>query len=171
MRIALVLVGSLVLASCGGKVVVDGQGDPGAGGGATTSSSSSSTSSSTTSTSTGANCPAFPHIQGPCAIPGQVCPVPFGCCGGNAVCGPSAIWLYQSLGCGEACISCSPTFGCTGAAICVDYQGDSSESFACQKDPCPGSSDCACAAPVCEGAGLSCQSHAPTLVICDCPTC
>jgi hypothetical protein len=169
MRIALVLVGSLVLASCGGKVVVDGQGDPGVGGGATTS--SSSTSSSTTSTSSGGNCPAFPHIQGACTIPGQVCPVPFGCCGGTAVCGTSAIWVYESPGCAEACIPCTMTFGCTGDAVCVDYQSDSNESFGCQKDPCPGSSDCSCADPVCQGAGLSCQSHAPTLVVCDCPTC
>jgi hypothetical protein len=172
MRTALLLFGALALVACGGKVVVDGQGDPGAGGGATTSSSaSSSTSSSATSSSSGGSCPAFPAIQGACAVPGQVCPVPFGCCGGNAVCGGKGTWEYQSLACGEACILCSPTLSCTGGAICVDYQGDSSESFSCRQDPCPGSSDCGCAQSLCSDGGLQCQSHAPLLLVCDCPNC
>jgi hypothetical protein len=43
--------------------------------------------------------------------------------------------------------------------------------FSCREDPCPGSTDCGCAQAVCDTASLTCQSHKPGLLICDCPTC
>ena len=110
-------------------------------------------------------------VDGMCPLPGQVCPVPFGCCNGNAVCGSSGTWEYQSVACAEACIPCSGGLSCNGAAICVDYQADSNESFGCRQEPCPGASDCGCAKSICDEASLSCQSYSAGLPICDCPTC
>lgn len=169
MRTAILVLGSLVLAGCGGNVVVDGQSDPGAGGAA--SSPSSSSSSSSASSSTGQSCLELPLIHSPCSAPGLLCPVPFGCCGGNAFCNEDGLWKYQSFECNEACKPCGEGLSCAGGAICVDYQSGFLESFGCRQDPCPGVNDCDCIKSICKESGLSCQSHGPTLLVCDCPSC
>ena len=160
---------------CGGKVIFDeNAGGSGGTGSTATKSSSQSTSkaSSATSTGTGGSCPANPAIQGVCTSEGLTCPVPLACCGSNAIC-TKGHWVIEPNKCNQACTPCSGDFECVAqpGVICVDLQKDSSESFECRKDLCDGSTSCGCDQPICQEDGLQCASHAPLLLVCDCPNC
>jgi hypothetical protein len=165
--IALVAFACAAAVSCGGKVVFEPTGAGGAGG---TGGATSSSVSSIASVGTGASCPEFPAINGFCSIPGQVCPVPFGCCGGSAVCNAGR-WGYQGPACSQPCLPCFQNFGCTPGAVCLALEGDAFATFECRMDPCPGSTDCGCAQQLCTDGALHCASHTATQITCDCPTC
>ena len=163
------LIAAVLVAGCGGNVVVDGSGTGGAGGAPTTSTSttfttittgtfttsttSTSTTSTTTTTTTVTGCPApFPGIEAACTAEGEVCPVPLSCCGGSATC-TNGFWKYDAVACPLGCTPpCGPDkFACEGTTVCVTHIG-STTTYACEKDPCPaGALSCACAAPLCNG--------------------
>jgi hypothetical protein len=157
---------SLTFAACGGRAVVDASGTGGFIASSSSAQSSSSSSSSSGSTST---CPEFPAIQGRCMTEGQVCPVPYGCCGGSAVC-MGGLWRYESAPCGATCVPCSGNFACESGAVCLELAGDCCVSYECRIDPCPGSTECVCVEALC-GPALTCTGHTATGIGCACTLC
>ena len=172
----------VLVAGCGGNVVVDhGSGTGGAGGTTSTSTVTPVGPSTTTgtigvtvtasSTGTGTSCPDRVYEDGICQSEGQVCPMALSCCDSSAVC-KGGQWHYLGATCGQPCsLPCGPDdlFACQAGALCVIEQVDVGTSYHCAANPCPGSESCACVSSVCDG--LTCEQATSASVICDCPNC
>jgi hypothetical protein len=147
--------------ACGGKVVFE-QSEGGAGG------ASSSVNTASTSPS-GNGCPSFPNIQGSCDLSeGTICPLPFGCCGGHAICS-GGVWGYQADACDAACIACSPNLSCLSqpGIICLHNETSTIETWECRQDLCSDQTNqCICDEPLCDESSLHCGGYSPGYLMC-----